>query len=63
MRRVIGGDYRFLFPASALMGAIMLLVSDIVARMAVSPVILPIGNYVLPRSTVIPIFFKGVKNK
>lgn len=43
MRRIIGNDYRFLLPASALMGALMLLLSDIVARLVVAPVVLPIG--------------------
>lgn len=43
MRRVIGSDYRYLLPASALMGAVLLLLSDTVARLAVAPIVLPIG--------------------
>lgn len=43
MRRVIGSDYRYLLPASAMGGAILLLLSDTVARLAVQPVVLPIG--------------------
>jgi len=43
MRRIIGADHRFLVPASALMGAILLLVADVIARMLLSPVILPVG--------------------
>lgn len=43
MRRVIGGDHRFLIPASALMGSLLLLISDTFARTIVSPVILPVG--------------------
>lgn len=43
VRRCIGGDYRYLLPASALMGSLLLLLSDTAARLAVSPVILPIG--------------------
>ena len=43
VRRFVGSDYRFLLPASGLAGSILLLLSDIVARMAVSPVVLPIG--------------------
>lgn len=43
MRRVIGSDYRYLLPASALMGSVLLLLSDTVARLAVQPIILPIG--------------------
>jgi iron complex transport system permease protein len=42
-RRVVGGDYRFLLPASALIGALLLLLSDTVARLVVAPIILPIG--------------------
>jgi len=42
-RMVIGGDNRFLLPASGLVGAVLLLVSDTVARTVMSPVILPVG--------------------
>jgi iron complex transport system permease protein len=43
VRRFIGGDYRFLLPASAFMGALLLLLSDTFARLAVAPIIMPIG--------------------
>jgi iron complex transport system permease protein len=43
MRRVIGSDYRYLLPASAMMGAVLLLLSDTVARLVVQPIVLPIG--------------------
>ncbi|OBR90134.1 hemin transport system permease protein HmuU [Clostridium ragsdalei P11] len=43
MRRIIGGDHRFLIPASALMGSLLLLVSDTLARTIISPIILPVG--------------------
>ena len=43
MRRALGADYRFLLPASALAGAGMLLVSDILCHVVVSPLILPIS--------------------
>ena len=43
MRRVLGADYRFLLPASALAGAGMLLVSDILCHVVVAPLILPIS--------------------
>jgi iron complex transport system permease protein len=43
VRRVIGGDERFLIPASALFGGMFLLVSDTVARIIISPVVLPVG--------------------
>lgn len=43
MRHFVGNDYRFLIPASAFSGAILLLLADLFARLVVSPVILPIG--------------------
>ncbi|MCK9566035.1 MAG: iron ABC transporter permease, partial [Methanothrix sp.] len=42
-RMVIGGDHRFLLPASALVGGLLLLAADTVARTIMSPVILPVG--------------------
>jgi iron complex transport system permease protein len=43
VRLVIGGDYRFLIPSSALVGAVILLASDTVGRLVISPVIIPVG--------------------
>ncbi|WKY48159.1 iron ABC transporter permease [Eubacteriaceae bacterium ES3] len=43
VRRIIGGDHRFLIPISALMGAVILLLSDTLARTIVSPIVLPVG--------------------
>jgi iron complex transport system permease protein len=43
MRRVLGGDHRFLIPASSVMGGLLLLASDTLARTIVSPVVLPVG--------------------
>lgn len=43
VKRVIGADYRFLLPASALWGATLLLLSDTLSRIVLSPVILPVG--------------------
>lgn len=43
VRRFIGGDHRYLLPASSLMGAVLLLLSDTFARLAVAPIIMPIG--------------------
>ena len=43
VRKFVGNDYRFLIPASALMGAIVLVLSELVSRMIVAPSILPIG--------------------
>ncbi|MDR1256960.1 MAG: iron ABC transporter permease [Spirochaetaceae bacterium] len=42
-RRFTGGDHRFLLPASALTGALLLLLSDTLGRLAAAPVIMPIG--------------------
>lgn len=42
-RRLIGSDYRHLLPGSAIMGAGLLLASDLIARSALAPVILPIS--------------------
>jgi iron complex transport system permease protein len=43
MRFAVGDDYRFLIPSSAVCGALLLLVSDLVARTILAPVILPVG--------------------
>ncbi|MNG03782.1 Hemin transport system permease protein HmuU [compost metagenome] len=42
-RMIIGVDHRFLIPASCLLGAILLLLSDTVARSLFSPVEIPVG--------------------
>lgn len=39
----IGEDHRFVIPASGLFGAILLIGADIVARMVITPVIIPVG--------------------
>lgn len=43
MKRIVGSDHRFLIPASALMGAVILLMADTGARVLISPIILPVG--------------------
>lgn len=43
MRRLVGDDLRFLIPATALGGANLLLLSDIVARTLLSPQVLPVA--------------------
>jgi iron complex transport system permease protein len=43
LRLVIGPDNRYLIPASALLGAVLLLVADAIARVVVAPAELPIG--------------------
>jgi iron complex transport system permease protein len=42
-RMLIGTDYRYLIPCSALLGAIILLVSDTAARTILTPVEIPVG--------------------
>ena len=43
MARLVGSDHRILLPASALLGAAVLLYSDTFARVAFAPVELPVG--------------------
>lgn len=43
VRRVIGGDNRFLMPATIICGALLLLISDTVARMMFAPHVLPVS--------------------
>lgn len=43
LRLAIGPDHRYLLPASALLGAILLLLADSIARQIVAPAELPIG--------------------
>ena len=43
LRLTIGPEHRYLLPASALLGACLLLVSDATSRMVVAPAELPIG--------------------
>lgn len=42
-RLIVGSDYRVLLPASAILGAAVLMYSDTVARVAFAPVELPVG--------------------
>ncbi|MGY6632209.1 MAG: iron chelate uptake ABC transporter family permease subunit, partial [Alkalilacustris sp.] len=43
LRMAIGPDHRFLLPAAALLGAALLVLSDILARTIIAPAELPIG--------------------
>lgn len=43
VRRFVGNDHRFLIPASALTGAVILVLSEVASRRIVAPGILPIG--------------------
>ena len=42
-RLIIGGDLKYLIPASALMGAVLLIIADTIGRTVISPVVLPVG--------------------
>jgi iron complex transport system permease protein len=43
VRRILGGDHRFLLPATLLLGALLLLVSDTAARLMLAPHVLPVS--------------------
>jgi iron complex transport system permease protein len=43
VRRVIGGDNRFLLPAAAVLGAVLLLLADTAARLILAPHLLPVS--------------------
>lgn len=43
VRMVIGQDHRFLFPYSALAAGLLLLISDLLARTVMAPIVLPVG--------------------
>lgn len=42
-RLLIGGDHRYLFPFSAAVGAVLLLVADTIGRLLLAPVLIPVG--------------------
>ena len=44
VRRILGGDYKFLIPISAIMGSVILLAAETLARIIISPIILPVGS-------------------
>lgn len=43
VRRIIGSDHRFLIPVSAIIGSVILLFADTLARTIIAPIILPVG--------------------
>ena len=43
VRRIIGDDHRYLIPGTSIMGGILLLVSDTVARVMIAPNVLPVA--------------------
>jgi iron complex transport system permease protein len=54
VRRIIGGDHRFLLPATLLTGSALLLASDTIARLMLAPKVLPVS--VLTAFTGAPVF-------
>lgn len=43
MRKFVGNDYCHLIPGSAVAGALLLILADLVSRTVMAPIILPIG--------------------
>lgn len=43
-RRIVGTDKRYMMPATLLIGALVLLIADTIARTIIAPVILPVGS-------------------
>lgn len=42
-RSIIGNNYKYLLPGSAMVGAILIILSDTIGRLILSPVIVPVG--------------------
>jgi iron complex transport system permease protein len=63
VRRIIGTDHRFLIPGSILAGAVLLLISDTLARTIIKPVVLPVGaiTSILGAPLFIYLLMKGMK--
>jgi iron complex transport system permease protein len=55
IRLICGNDYRFLIPLSAIFGALLLLISDLIARTILAPAVLPVG--IVTSFAGAPIFF------
>lgn len=43
VKRIIGKDHRYFIPGSALLGAIILLLADLLSRTIIAPITLPVG--------------------
>lgn len=63
VRRLVGNNYCWLIPGSAMMGSVLLLCGDLVSRILISPVILPIGAITsfLGAPMFLYLLFKGAK--
>ncbi len=42
-RIIVGNDHRFLIPLSALIGGLLIVIADIIGRILIAPVIIPVG--------------------
>jgi iron complex transport system permease protein len=42
-RMIIGSDYRYLFPATAILGATLVMLCDTLARLVLDPIEIPVG--------------------
>lgn len=65
VRMVVGNNHVYLIPGSILAGAALLLLSDLLARVVIAPVILPIGAITsfLGGPLFLYLLFKGGKNR
>ena len=43
VRMILGGDHRFLIPASGILGAVVLVTADAVAMNVIAPTVIPTG--------------------
>ena len=64
MRKFVGNDHRYLIPGSAIAGALLLVLADLVSRTVMAPIILPIGALTsfLGAPLFLFLLFKGVKH-
>ncbi len=60
-RMIIGGDNRFVFPISALLGGVLLTVADMVAITIIEPTIIPIG--IMTAYMGVPLFLYLIINR
>jgi iron complex transport system permease protein len=61
VRMIAGPDHRYLLPASALAGALLLVVADILSRVLVAPTELPVG--VITALVGVPFFISLLRNR
>lgn len=61
MRRVVGGDYRYLIPVSAIFGSVLLLSADTISRTIMPPAVLPVG--ILTAFMGVPLFLYLILKK